>query len=382
MESQAQLERARRLEAVGQLAGGVAHDFNNLLSVILNYAEYMIAVSEDPEILKGLREIEKAAGSAADLTRQLLLFSRRDALERGPVDLAAAIQDTKAMLRRTIGEHIQLVVDAPPGLQTVGLGVGQAQQVLVNLAVNARDALPEGGTIEVKVRELDAVESSAVPGLAAGPHLSLVVADNGIGMSKEVAGHAFDPFFTTKPRGQGTGLGLATVYGIVNQAGGQVAIKSEPQRGTTVSVYVPVDSRARPRPTLEPAPPASADERTVLVVENEQAVQTIVCSMLERHGYKTRTADSGAEAVGVIEAGEVNVDLLLTDVLMPGMSGRELVKRLRARNPNLRAIYMSGYAGDATSPLGGPWDDGVTVLQKPFTEAQLLHAVGDQLIAD
>jgi len=365
-ESQAQLEQARRMEAIGQLAGGMAHDFNNLLAVILNYAEYTTATATDPQTLEGLKEIERAALTGADLTRQLLLFSRRDSYELRSVELAAVVNETEGMLRRTIGDHIELVVDAPSRLPGATLGDGQAQQILVNLVVNARDALPRGGRIVVTVREVEG-------------DLVLSVADDGVGMPEEVAAQAFDPFFTTKSRGKGTGLGLATVYGIATRVGGRVEIESEPGRGTTVRVRLPAATEtvtAKPPPRRRPLLPA--ESRSVLVVDNEAAVRTIVSRMVARHGYRVQTAGSGPEAEAVLEASGTTVDLLLTDVLMPGMSGRELVGRLRTQCPSLRAIYMSGYTGDEASPLG-PWNDGVTILQKPFTGDQLLHAIGDAL---
>jgi signal transduction histidine kinase len=367
-ESQAQLERARRMEAVGQLAGGVAHDFNNLLAVILNYAEYTIAAGGDPETVKGLREIERAALTGAELTQQLLLFSRRDSNELGSVDLAGVVAETEAMLRRTIGDHIELTVAAPSGLPKATLGDGQARQILINLVVNARDALPQGGKIAVAVRRAE----------GAGD-LVLVVSDDGTGMPEEVAAQAFDPFFTTKPRGKGTGLGLATVYGIATRAGGRIEIESEPGHGTVVSVYLPMATepeRVEPPPRKPSLLPAEG--QSVLVVDNEEVVRTIVSHMIAKHGYRVQTAGSGGEAEAILEGSGTKVDLLLTDVLMPGMTGRDLVYRLRARYPSLRAIYMSGYAGDEASPLG-PWDDGVTILQKPFTRGQLLHAIGDAL---
>jgi two-component system, cell cycle sensor histidine kinase and response regulator CckA len=379
-ESQRQLERARRLEAVGQLAGGVAHDFNNLLTVILSHAEYALE-ADRPETRESLAEIEKAALSAAGLTRQLLLFSSHHTDEAKPVDLSAVVVETKEMLERTVGDHVELKVDAPPGLAKVTLGEGQAQQILVNLVLNARDALPAGGTIAISVRESSGgappVSGKTLP--AEAPYLVLAVVDCGVGMSEEVAAQAFDPFFTTKPRGQGTGLGLATVYGIAAKAGGQVNIETEPGRGATVSVCLPVSKErpgeVEPPPSLSSPAPAPGQGRIVLVVDNEEAVQTVVCHMLRRHGYRTLAASSGVEAEAILSRDGTTVDLLLTDVLMPGMSGRELASRWGA-GAGLPTVYMSGYAGDDASPLG-PWEDGATILQKPFTAPQLLRTVGE-----
>jgi signal transduction histidine kinase/CheY-like chemotaxis protein len=378
----AQLVQAQRLESLGQLAGGIAHDFNNLLLVILSYTELLMAGEEREASLDGLREIERAAESAADLTKRLLLFSRRERAERSGVDVGEAVRTTQAMLRRTIGEHIELQLDAEPGLPTVNLAAGELDQILINLVVNARDALPGGGSVAVAVKLL-AVEEAAmesIHGLEAGhEYVCLSVADGGEGMSEEEVVQAFDPFFTTKPRGQGTGLGLATVYGIVGQAGGTVEIDSEPGKGTTVSVYLPVTGTAKPPERMaQSAAGARRAGRTVLVVDNEKAVRTIVGHMLEKHDYQVFKAANAAAAEGILEDEDAKVDLLLTDVLMPGVSGRELVEQVRVRRPGLAAIYMSGYSGDAASPLG-PWNDGVAVLEKPFTSAQLIQAVDEAL---
>jgi two-component system, cell cycle sensor histidine kinase and response regulator CckA len=378
--SEAQLEQAQRLESIGQLAGGVAHDFNNLLSVILNYTECLLTEVEDRQTLASLAEIERAAANAAELTRRLLLFSRRDKSELQAVDLVAALREAEALLRRTIGEHVELRVDAPGGLPAVRLGAGEAEQVLVNLVVNARDAMPEGGIVAVGVAELNIGPSKRDPvrNMPPGPYLELTVTDEGVGMSDAVAAQAFDPFFTTKPRGKGTGLGLATVYGIVSQAGGSVEIESELGRGTTVRVYLPVAPEFDSvKSALPEQPLAAGEDRTVLVVDNEEAVGTIVSHMLRKHGYRVQTASSGTEAESILTAEDRDVDLLLTDLLMPGMSGRELVGRLRALRPDLPAIYMSGYGDDAT-PLDPP-QEGIRMLQKPFTGKQLLRAVGDAL---
>jgi signal transduction histidine kinase/CheY-like chemotaxis protein len=383
--SEAQLERAKRLEAVGQLAGGVAHDFNNLLSVILNQAECLIEDADrgDEGTLAGLREIERAALTAADLTRHLLLFSRREATDLQAIDLVAALAESEPLLRSAIGERIELDVEAPAGLPPVRLGVGQVEQLLINLAVNARDAMPEGGRISISVREAEARASDATPppSLPQGAsHLVLRVADEGIGMSTETASQAFDPFFTTKPRGKGTGLGLATVYGIVSQAGGQIEIESEPGEGTAVTVYLPVLAAGEAEPQPGRVLPLPGEGQTVLVVDNEEAVRTIVCRMLERHGYRTVAANGGTEAEAIL-SGEEEIDLLLTDIVMPGTSGWELVGRLHASNPGLRALYMSGYVAGADS-IGRPLGEGAIVLEKPFTGTQLIAAVGELLARD
>lgn len=365
--SQEQLERAHRLESVGQLAGGVAHDFNNLLAVILNNAECLGEEVPDPAARERIQEIESAARTAAELTRRLLLFSRRDPSELRAIDLAAAVREAEALLRRTIGEHVELTVDAPADLPPVRLASGQVEQILVNLAVNARDALPNGGRISVTVRRSPAV-----------PILILQVADDGAGMSQEVVEQAFDPFFTTKPRGKGTGLGLAAVYGIVGRVGGHVEIESELGKGTEVTVYLPVAEEGveDAEPEQRPIVPA-AGGRTILVVDNEEPVRRIVAHMLSKHGYRVHTAAGAAEAEAMLADRNIEVDLLLTDLLMPEVSGRELAARLRERGRELPTIFMSGY-GDDPSPLG-PWDEPATVLQKPFKADQLLRTVGEAL---
>jgi signal transduction histidine kinase/CheY-like chemotaxis protein len=364
--SQAQLERAQRLESLGQLAGGVAHDFNNLLSVILNNAE-CLGDEVEGEVAERVGEIESAALCAADLTRRLLLFSRRDLSKLETIDLGSAVREAEPLLRRTIGDHIELRVNAPAGLPPVRLASGQVEQILVNLVVNARDALPKGGTVSVTVARVPSI-----------PILMLRVADDGVGMSHEVAEKAFDPFFTTKPREQGTGLGLAAVYGIAGRAGGHVEIESEPGQGTAVAVYLPVAERETvdARGPDRAAPPSGAG-RTVLVVDNEEPVQRIVAHMLAKHGYRARSASSAREAESLLAEHGDEVDLLLTDVLMPEVSGRELVARLRQRGLALPTIFMSGY-GEDPAPLG-PWEEDATVLQKPFKAEQLLRAVGEAL---
>jgi signal transduction histidine kinase/ActR/RegA family two-component response regulator len=364
--SQAQLRRAQRLEAVGHLASGVAHDFNNLLSVILNNAE-CLAEAVDGDASVRVDEIERAARTAAELIGRLLLFSGRDVAGSQLVDLGAAVREAEPLLRRAVGDHIELMVDARGDLPPVRLAAGELEQILVNLVVNARDALPEGGTIAVAVARSPAV-----------PILMLRVADDGVGMGEEVAEQAFDPFFTTKPRGHGTGLGLAAVYGIVGRAGGHVEIESEPGGGTEVTAYLPIaeEGPAEDEPSASQAPAAGGDDRTVMVVDNDEAVREVIAHMLEKRGYRTRLAGSAAEAETIAVGPEVEIDVLLTDVVMPGASGWDLVMRLRQRGIDLPAIFMTGHAREQPRD---PADGRAIILQKPFGRDELLRALGDAL---
>jgi two-component system, cell cycle sensor histidine kinase and response regulator CckA len=379
---EAQLQQARRLEAVGQLAGGIAHDFNNLLSVILNYTQFLEGETSDEQTLADLREIENAARRATDLTRQLLVFSRRDMAEAVRVDLGEVVRETEALLRRTIGEHVTLNTRVAAGSLPVELGPGQANQVLINLVVNARDALADGGTIEVEAREttVDAAFLPGDPGLAPGRYAVLTVADDGAGMPPEVAAQVFEPFFTTKPPGEGTGLGLATVYGIVDQAGGHIEVDSAEGRGTRVIVYLPLSANDEPveGEGREPALPAGRGQ-AILVVEDEEAVRRMTCRTLEQNGYRAIGASGAKEALRAFAA-EDGIDLVLTDVVMPDLSGKELVAALRERGSDVRAIYMSGYAGDVVARHGGLEDD-VPLLQKPFAADELLRTIQDALDA-
>ena len=373
---EAQLHQAQRLEAVGQLAGGVAHDFNNLLSVILNYAQFLLAETRDEQTLADLREIENAAKRAADLTRQLLVFSRHEVAETVVVDLGDAVLEAEALLRRTIGEHVKLVVKVAEGPLPVELGAGQGNQILINLAINARDALAGGGTISIDAHEARIGDGYLPrdPGLAPGRYAVLTVADDGAGMSPEVAAQVFEPFFTTKPPGEGTGLGLATVYGIVERADGHIEVDSEEGRGTQVTVFLPLaEDSGLDEPGDEEAPQPTGRGQTVLVVEDEEAVRRMTCRTLEENGYRALGASGGAEALEAFGA-EQGVDLVLTDVVMPGMSGKELVAALRARGSAVRAVYMSGYAGDVVARHGDLEDD-IPLLAKPFTAGDLLRAV-------
>jgi hypothetical protein len=383
-----QVRQSQRLESIGQLAGGVAHDFNNLLSVVLGSVTLLegtlrevLAGSEDrDQVLADLRQIEEAARRGAALTRQLLTFSRRDVVAPQVLDVDEVVENVSEMLRRTIGEHISLrfqTGDAPRW--RVLIDRGQLEQVLVNLAVNARDAMPEGGSLSIETRneELDEAFLQPEARMTAGPYVVLVVSDTGVGMEPEIAARAFEPFFTTKPAGSGTGLGLATIYGIVTGSGGVVRLYSEPSLGTTVKVYLPATSAEVTTLGVsanEPEVRARQGNETVLVVEDEPAVRELARRLLVEAGYDVLVAPNGHDALQAFDARGGNVDLVLTDLIMPGMSGRELAHRLRARRPTVNVLYMSGY----TAGLLGEQaflDEGEDLVEKPFTRALLLRKV-------
>jgi PAS domain S-box-containing protein len=382
---EARLHQSERLESVGQLAGGIAHDFNNLLAVILSYARFLRDELEEGHPLRDdVKEIEWAAERAADLTHQLLIFSRRDKAEPVPLDLNAIVRDTERLLARTIGEHVELSTTSSEVPCPVLADPGQIEQVLLNLAVNARDAMPDGGriSIETECLELDAAEAKARVGAGARRYVRLAVSDTGHGMNGEVAARAFEPFFTTKRVGEGTGLGLASVYGIVTQAGGHIDLSSEPGVGTTVTVHLPA--------TEMPAS-ATADTdghlraellegagETVLLVEDEDAVRDLTRRILAGHGYDVVPTDTVQDALQMCEQRDRNIDLLLTDVVMPEMSGPDLAERAASLRPGLRVLFMSGYTSEIVASRGG--DNGsVPFLGKPFTTEALLRSVRDAL---
>jgi PAS domain S-box-containing protein len=385
---EARLHQSERLESVGQLAGGIAHDFNNLLAVILSYARFLRdELDEGHPLGDDVKEIEWAAERAADLTHQLLIFSRRDKAEPVPLDLNAIVRDTERLLARTIGEHVELSTTFSDGSCPVLADPGQIEQVLLNLAVNARDAMPEGGklSIETACLELDAAEAKARVGAGAGRYVRLTVSDTGDGMNREIAARAFEPFFTTKRVGEGTGLGLASVYGIVTQADGHIDLASEPGVGTTVTAHFPAtempgsrvaDTDGRPdEESLEGA------GETVLLVEDEDAVRDLTRRILARHGYDVVPADTVHDALLTCEQHEGDIDLLLTDVVMPEMSGPDLAERAISLRPGLRVLFMSGYTSDIVASRGG--DNGaVPFLGKPFTTEALLRTVREALKAD
>ncbi|MEU4619660.1 ATP-binding protein [Actinoplanes sp. NPDC023801] len=369
-------DQAKRMESLGNLAGGVAHDFNNILAIIANYTDFVIDETRDrPHVQADLAHVRTAVERATSLTRQLLTFTRGDAVQLRDVDLNAAIAEVHAVLERTIGEHITLIAVPAPAPPTVHADPGQIHQILLNLAINARDAMPEGGTIvlEANVASLDGDELNMQPPLPAGTYARMLVSDTGEGMTPETAARIFEPFFTTKPRGRGTGLGLATVYGIVAEAGGSINVYSELGVGTTFRIYLPISATSRTTPSASRSgSPPSGDGRTVLVVEDEVALARIITRILTGGGYQVRTAGNGVEALRIFH--EHGCDLLLTDVIMPEMTGPKLAGLILAERPDLPVLYMSGYSNGLLGTTH-VLDDGISFIEKPFTGDELLHKV-------
>jgi CheY-like chemotaxis protein len=362
------------MEAVGRLAGGVAHDFNNLLTAIKGNAQLLLlSLPPDDPSRPELEQIDRTVDRAAALTRQLLTVSRRQKVQPRLMSPNETAEDMGHLLRRVLGEGVRLVVTLAPDAGVVNADPAQVEQVLLNLAVNARDAMPDGGTliIETANTELDDEYASRHAEVVAGPYVMLAVSDTGTGMTRETQARIFEPFFTTKERGKGTGLGLPTVYGIVRQAGGHVWVYSEPGRGTTFKVYLPRVEGAVSAPRApEEASAEGGGGATVLLVEDDDVVRTLTRRTLERIGYAVVEARGGAEAIALCGEGRAAPDVVLTDVVMPGMGGRELVGRLREGNPSLRALFMSGYTEETVAALGdvGPADG---FLQKPFSPDRL-----------
>ncbi|MHB2016836.1 MAG: ATP-binding protein [Candidatus Xenobia bacterium] len=383
-EQQRVMALQERLAVVGQLAGGVAHDFNNLLNVILGYSELILArLAPEASLKADLMEIQKAGERAAVLTRQLLAFSRRQLLVPKVLDLNVVVADMEKLLRRLIGEHISLVTVLAPRLGRVKADPGQIEQVIMNLAVNARDAMPDGGRMTIETRDVEHDDTYARMhvGVKPGRFVMVAVSDTGIGMDAETRARIFEPFFTTKSHSKGTGLGLATVYGIVKQSGGHIWVYSEPGMGTTFKLYLPLaelapEVPADPRPTRV----VSGGTEHVLLVEDESELRSLVARLLKANGYLVTEAATGEDAVACCDAMPEAADLLLTDVVMPGMSGRELAHLLSRRWPDLRVLYMSGYTDDAIF-RHGVLDAGVPFLQKPFTAEGLAMKVRQVLDA-
>ncbi|MDT3442422.1 ATP-binding protein [Pseudofrankia sp. BMG5.37] len=405
---EARRHEARRLESLGKLAGGIAHDFNNLLAVVTNYASFVTeeiaavaAESGDDRwkaVLNDVGQIQHAAERATALTRQLLAFGRREAIQPRVLSLNRVVADLEQALRDLVGEEVRLTISLHPDAGSVFADHDQLEQVLVNLVANAREAMPDGGVLSIDTANVDLDEDTVAArvGLRPGPHARLRVSDNGVGIPADLLGLVFEPFFTTKVKGEGSGLGLATVYGVISQFGGHTEIASEEGAGTTVTCLLPeADAEAAETGPLVTVPrstvpvPGSTDDHagggeTILLVEDEDAIREVTQRILARNGYQVLTAAGAAEAIALVggrhEARD-DIDLLITDVIMPGMHGGELAGLIRALLPTVRVAYMSGYAHPVLAARGR-LDADVILLKKPFTEGVLLETVRRTLNSD
>jgi len=376
-----QFRQAQKMEAVGRLAGGVAHDFNNLLMVISGYAEVILAKLDltHPLHEKG-RAIQQAADRATTLTRQLLAFSRKQLLELKVVDVNTIVEDMERLLRPLIGENIDLAARLAPDAGHTRADAGQLEQVLMNLVVNAKDAMPSGGSLTIRTQKVavDETHRGGQTFIRPGNYVLLSVSDTGMGMDKETQSRIFEPFFTTKEKGKGTGLGLSTVYGIVKQTGGYVMVQSEEGRGTTFHIYLPQVEAAAETNAAPIAHTAVGGTETVLLVEDEESVRQLVRETLAAKGYQVVEAENGEAGLAAAEKLEGRIDLVITDVVMPGMGGRELVKQLSQTRPETKVLYLSGYTEDAIVSEG-TIESGAAFLQKPFTLQSLSRKVREVL---
>ncbi|HXF92328.1 MAG TPA: response regulator [Nitrospiraceae bacterium] len=381
-ESEAQLRQAQKMESIGRLAGGIAHDFNNLLTVINSYSAMLLGdIDFDSPLRKGIEQIKEAGHRAALLTRQLLAFSRQQVLEPKVLDLNAVVSTSSKLLRRLIGEDIELVICADPSLGRVKADPGQIEQVIMNLAVNARDAMPKGGQLTIETRNIELGEASPLKPASVEPgrYVMLAVSDTGCGMDAETQARIFEPFFTTKELGKGTGLGLSMVYGIVKQSGGYIWVSSELGKGTSFTIYLPqVDD---PSELLEPAPVpdlAGRGSETILLVEDDEMVRVLTRTILQMRGYTLLEARNAKEAIHLAEEHNEPIHLLLTDTVMPGLSGPELAERVASARPDMKVLYMSGYT-DKVIALNAGRDLRTVFLQKPFTPEALARKVREVL---
>jgi len=385
-----QLHQSQRLESLGQLAGGVAHDFNNLLGVISNYAAFAGegVAKELPDrrghaVRDDISQIQQAAERAAGLTHQLLAFARQEVIQPRVLNVNDVVESVEQLLIRTLGEHIELITDLAEGLPLVLADPGQIEQVLVNLAVNARDAMPRGGKLVIQTAstDIDEIAAAGHAGLTVSPgrYVAVKVSDTGTGIPRDVMERVFEPFFSTKPKGEGTGLGLATVYGIITQAGGHVRIYSEPGIGTILTALLPVTEQA---PTAATAPPPAETQRghgeIILVVEDEAAMREVTRRILDRNGYHVVAAASGKEALHILASELEHIDVLLTDVIMPHMQGKELADKICFLQPTAQVVFMSGYTQGLLGAQG-VLEPGVRLIEKPFSEASLLAKLHEML---
>jgi signal transduction histidine kinase/CheY-like chemotaxis protein len=375
-----QLHQSQRLESLGQLAGGVAHDFNNLLGVISNNAAFAAeeVAKELPEgrwrsVHDDMEQVQQAAERAAGLTHQLLAFARQEVIQPRVLNINDVVDSVEQLLIRTLGEHIELITDLAEDLDPVLADPGQIEQVLVNLAVNARDAMPRGGKLVIQTAstDIDQVAADSHADLSPGRYVSLKVSDTGTGIPQDVLDRVFEPFFSTKPKGEGTGLGLATVYGIITQAGGHLRIYSEPDVGTILTALLPVTEQAASAALAPPAEPQRGHGEIVLVVEDEAAMRNVTRRILVRNGYQVVTAASGHHALDILTSELEHIDVLLTDVIMPQMQGSDLAGKVRILQPAARVVFMSGYTQGLLGAQG-VLEPGVHLIEKPFSETTLL----------
>jgi PAS domain S-box-containing protein len=381
MQLEEQLRNAQQMEAIGRLAGGVAHDFNNILSIIMGHGELLLAaVGANEYARNGLEQIRRAAERAASLTQQLLAFSRKQVLQPKVLDLNEAVADVQKMLARVIGEDIELIASLHPSLATVKADPGQIEQVLMNLAINARDAMPQGGKLLMETLNVDAgTELARDLDLTPGPYAMLKVTDTGHGMEAATLAHVFEPFFTTKPMGKGTGLGLSTVYGIVKQSGGSIQVESGVGLGTSFRIYLPVaEGAAGKRRETVVGTRVEGGMETILITEDEPDLRDLARIFLEGYGYKVLVAASAEQAIEIADSLNGSIDLLLTDVIMPGMSGRQLAERILSKRPQTKIVYMTGYTDDMVVQHK-VLEPGVNLLQKPFGKVDLALKVRSTL---
>ncbi|HWP84196.1 MAG TPA: ATP-binding protein [Terriglobia bacterium] len=372
----------QRMEAMGRLAGGIAHDFNNLLGVILGYTDLMLeSVGTDEVARSRLEQIRKAGRSAANLTRQLLAFSRRQSLQPKVLDINEVLSSMEEILRRLLGEDIELLLFPAKDLGRTKVDPGQLEQIILNLAANAREAMPTGGTLTIDTANT-AFDDSYVkmhPGTVPGPYVMMAISDTGVGMDAATQARVFEPFFTTKQ--QGAGLGLATVYGIVKQSGGFIWVYSEPRKGTTFKVYFPRVYESKESWSEAAAPPLRGGTETLLVVEDSDALRALFREFLESGGYQVLDASNGVEALRIAQQSQSPIHALVTDVVMPQMSGRQLAEQLHRFRPGIKVLYVSGYTNNV---IAKRWvvEEGVELLFKPFTKEALLQKIRQVLDSD
>lgn len=381
-EREERLQQSEKMEAVGRLAGGVAHDFNNLLTAIKGFGDLLhYDLPQDDPRQEYVSEIRRAADRAASLTHKLLAFSRKQVLQPQVMNLNASVTEMDQLLRRLIREDIEVATRLDPALRCVQADPGQIEQVLMNLVINAHDAMPHGGRLEIETAnvELDASKTQGHEAPTPGPYAVLTVRDTGCGMDRETQARIFEPFFTTKEKGRGTGLGLATVYGIVTQSGGHITVCSEVGSGTTFKIYLPgVEEEVEHQQSI-PISTLAPGTGTVLVAEDESAVRTLVRTILQRRGYTVLVGEDGADALHLLEQHEGRLDLVVTDVVMPRMNGRELADHVRALFPDMPVLFMSGYAEDAIVHHG-VLEPGIHFVEKPFQPNVFLDAVHSVLM--